>query len=70
MKWVVNGGAVVSPMMGGKLFDTVAQLRKHQDVVFGRKPKLTGREVEVIQLIADGQTSREIGEKLSSPRTP
>ena len=64
MKWVVNGGAVVSPMMGGKLFDTVAQLLKHRDVVFGRKPTLTGREVEVIQLIADGQTSREIGEKL------
>ena len=64
MKWVVNGGAVVSPMMGGKLFDTVAQLLKHRDVVVGRKPTLTGREVEVIQLIADGQTSREIGEKL------
>lgn len=64
MKWVVNGGAVVSPMMGGKLFDTVAQLLKHRDVVIGRKPTLTGREVEVIQLIADGQTSREIGEKL------
>ena len=64
MKWVVNGGAVVSPMMGGKLFDTVAQLLKHREIVFGRKPTLTGREVEVIQLIADGQTSREIGEKL------
>jgi two-component system NarL family response regulator len=64
MKWVVNGGAVVSPMMGGKLFDTVAQLLKHRDVVVGRKPTLTGRELEVIQLIADGQTSREIGEKL------
>jgi len=64
MKWVVNGGSVVSPMMGGKLFDTVAQLLKHRDVLVGRKPTLTGREVEVIQLIADGQTSREIGEKL------
>jgi len=64
VKSVIDGGAVVSPMMGGKLFDTVAQLLKHRDVVVGRKPTLTGREVEVIQLIADGQTSREIGEKL------
>ena len=64
MKWVVNGGAVVSPMMGGKLFDTVSQLLRHRDIVVARKPTLTGREVEVIQLIADGQTSREIGEKL------
>lgn len=64
IKWVVKGGAVVSPMMGGKLFETIAQLLKHRDVVVGRKPTLTGREVEVIQLIADGRTSREIGEKL------
>jgi DNA-binding NarL/FixJ family response regulator len=64
MKSVVKGGAVVSPMMGGKLFDTVSQLLRHRDVVVGRKPKLTGREIEVIQLIADGQTSREIGDKL------
>ncbi len=51
-------------MMGGKLFDTVAQLLRHRDVVAGRKPTLTGREVEVIQLIAQGCTSREIGERL------
>ncbi len=65
MKSVLGGGAVVSPMMGGKLFDTVAQLLRHRDVVAGRKPTLTGREVEVIQLIAaEGRTSKEIGEKL------
>lgn len=64
MRLVTKGGAVVSPMMGGKLFDTVAQLLRHREVVAGRKPSLTGREVEVIQLIAEGRTSREIGAKL------
>lgn len=61
---VVHGGAVVSPAMLGKLFETVAQLLRHKDVVSARKPALTGREVEVLQFIARGQTSREIGERL------
>jgi DNA-binding NarL/FixJ family response regulator len=61
---VVDGGAVVSPRMGAKLFDTVAQLLRHRDVVSTRKPQLTGRELEVLRLIADGMTSREIGDKL------
>lgn len=61
---VVHGGAVVSPAMLGKLFGTVAQLLRHKDVVSSRKPALTGREVEVLQFIARGLTSREIGERL------
>ncbi len=61
---VVHGGAVVSPAMLGKLFGTVAQLLRHKDLVSARKPSLTGREVEVLQFIARGLTSREIGEHL------
>lgn len=61
---VLEGGAVVSPAMGGKLFDTVAQLLKHRDVSSSRRPALTGRELEILEAIADGQTSKEIGEKL------
>ncbi|MBK5267324.1 MAG: response regulator transcription factor [Acidimicrobiia bacterium] len=61
---VVHGGAVVSPAMLGKLFGTVAQLLRHKDVISARKPALTGREVEVLQFIARGLTSREIGERL------
>jgi DNA-binding NarL/FixJ family response regulator len=33
---VLKGGAVVSPAMGGKLFDTVAQLLKHRDLASTR----------------------------------
>lgn len=61
---VLEGGAVVSPAMGGKLFDTVAQLLKHRDVSSSRRPALTGRELEILEAIADGHTSKEIGEKL------
>lgn len=61
---VLEGGAVVSPAMGGKLFDTVAQLLKHRDVTSSRRPSLTGRELEILGAIADGNTSKEIGEKL------
>ncbi len=61
---VVHGGAVVSPAMLGKLFGTVAQLLRHKDLVSARKPSLTGREVEVLQFIARGLTSREIGDHL------
>lgn len=64
MQDVVGGGAVVSPAMGMKLFETVAQLLRHRDVVVGRKPALTGREIEVLQAVAQGRTSREIGEML------
>jgi DNA-binding NarL/FixJ family response regulator len=64
MQNVMAGGAVVSPAMGMKLFETVAQMLRHRDVVVGRKPVLTGREVEVLQAVAEGRTSREIGEML------
>ena len=40
------------------------QLLKHREIVAARKPTLTGREVEVLQHIAQGHTSREIGELL------
>jgi two-component system NarL family response regulator len=64
MEDVVAGGAVISPAMGMKLFETVAQMLRHRDVVVGRKPALTGREIEVLQAVAQGRTSREIGEML------
>ncbi len=61
---VEQGGAVVSPDMLGKLFDTVRQLLKHREIIGSRKPSLTGREIEVLQFVAQGLTSREIGDKL------
>ena len=61
---VVENGAVVSPRMASKLFTVVQQMLRHRDLTASRKPTLTGREIEVLQLVAQGYTSREIGEEL------
>ena len=58
---VESGGAAVSPNMAGKLLDVTRQLLRHQELLQSRKPVLTGRELEVLGLVAEGQTSREIG---------
>jgi DNA-binding CsgD family transcriptional regulator len=39
-------------------------LLRHQELLLSRKPVLTGRELEVLQLVAQGQTSRDIGRLL------
>ena len=39
-------------------------LLRHRELTASRKPTLTGREIEVLQLVAQGYTSREIGEQL------
>jgi two-component system NarL family response regulator len=64
IKMVAHGGASMSPQMAGKLFDVCRQLLRHQELMQSRKPTLTGRELEVLSLVARGQTSRQIGEQL------
>jgi len=61
LKAVDGGGAAVSPNMAGKLLDVTRQLLRHQELLQSRKPVLTGREIEVLSLVAQGQTSRQIG---------
>ena len=61
---IAEGGAAISPGMAGKLFDVTRQLLRHQELVGARKPTLTGREIEVLGLVADGKTSRQIGDVL------
>jgi two-component system NarL family response regulator len=50
--------------MAGKLFDVARHMVLHQDVVGARKPTLTSREIEVLEMVADGKTSRQIGDLL------
>ena len=64
IKSVVDGGAALSPQMAGKLFDVCRQLLRHQELLQSRKPTLTGRELEVLQLVARGMTSKQIGHEL------
>jgi len=61
---IAVGGAAISPGMAGKLFDVTRQLLRHHELVGARKPTLTGREIEVLELVADGKTSRDIGDIL------
>jgi two-component system NarL family response regulator len=50
--------------MAGKLLDVLVQLLRHQDFIAPRPPTLTGREIEVLQYVARGMTSRQIGRDL------
>jgi two-component system NarL family response regulator len=61
---VVDGGAAISARMTGKLLDVLRQLLRHRDFTSPRRPELTGREIEVLQHVARGMTSREIGDVL------
>jgi len=61
---VAAGGAAISPLMTGKLLDVLSQLLRHQDFTAPRRPGLTGRELEVLQFVARGMTSKAIGHVL------
>jgi two-component system NarL family response regulator len=61
---IAEGGAAVTPKMAGKLFDATRQMLRHRELFAARKPALTGRELEVLELVARGHTSRQIGDIL------
>ncbi len=61
---VAAGGAALSPTMAGKLIDVAHQLFGHKELLALRQPTLTGREIEVLELVAQGNTSRQIAELL------
>lgn len=61
---VLDGGAAISPAMGGKLFSALRDLLRHNGTTPGRRPDLTGREIEILGLVGDGKTSKEIADEL------
>ena len=61
---VIDGGAAVSPAMGGKLFSAFRDLLRHNGAIGVRTPELTGRELEILGLVGAGKTSREIADEL------
>ena len=59
---IQKGGAYITPLLAGELADDLLQIHH------GRNPfkgdKLTTREKEILQLIAEGRANREIAELL------
>ena len=64
MRDVLAGGAAISPAMGGKLFSSLRDMLRHSGSTALRTPELTGREIEILGLVGEGKTSREIAEEL------
>ena len=61
---VLDGGAALSPAMGGKLFAALRDLLRHHGDAVARSPELTGRELEILGHIGAGKTSKEIAAEL------
>ena len=57
-------GAVLGPDMAQKLFAEFRSLAKKVEAGAGNPNKLSGREVEIVRLIAQGSTNHEIASKL------
>jgi DNA-binding NarL/FixJ family response regulator len=61
---VASGQSLISPSMAGKLLHEFLHLARHQSATTAAGPKLTARELEVLQLISRGMANREIGRSL------
>ena len=64
MRDVLDGGAAISPAMGGKLFTALRDLLRHSGSTPMRRPDLTGREIEILGLVGEGKTSKDIADEL------
>ena len=67
----LSGNLAMPRRLAQRLIDRMASgSAPPPDVPFGPGLELTEREMEILQLLSDGQTAREIGDRLAlSPRT-
>lgn len=64
MKDVLAGGAAISPAMSSKLFGALRDMLRHNGSSTLRSPELTGRELEILEMVGEGKTSKEIANDL------
>jgi DNA-binding NarL/FixJ family response regulator len=60
---VADGQSLISPSMASKLLDEFKQLSR-SDGQQVSTPRVSARELEVLQLVAQGMNNREIGKRL------
>ena len=63
VRQIHSGQSLLSPAVASKLVSEFAALSKRADEK-AMRPSLTGRELEVLTLAADGLTNRQIGRRL------
>ncbi len=64
LKTLSKGGAPISPEAAGKLFSEIQKTETHENISESDY-RLTLREVDVLKAIAEGDTYREIAERLN-----
>lgn len=60
---VAEGQSLISPSMAAKLIDEFKEISR-TDREVGGVPRLTGRELEVLRLVATGLNNREVAKRL------
>lgn len=60
----VKGNAFFSPSISRRLLEHYREAFQHGDQPLSRSTRLTSRETEVLQLIAEGQANKQIAERL------
>jgi len=64
LRGAVQGEAAISPALAGRMLEEFRRLSRRPRALFEQGPALTQREKEVLTLIAEGATNREIAQSL------
>ena len=65
VRTVASGGALIDPSVARKVVSEFARLTPARTINHGLAEPLTERELDVLRLVAEGMSNREIGNKLS-----
>ena len=65
VRTVASGGALIDPSVARKVVSEFARLTPARPINDGLAEPLTERELDVLRLVAEGLSNREIGNKLS-----